>query len=45
VKKAVIRSDQSIHLVADGEAFESQELQIKVIPRALRIITSKNRKF
>lgn len=45
VKQAIIRSNRALYLVADGESFESSELQIKVIPRALRVITSKNRKF
>lgn len=45
VEKLVIKCDHPISLVADGEAFESPELQIKVIPKALRIVTSKNRKF
>ena len=35
----------SVKCIADGEEFESNELRFKIIPKALRVITGKGRKF
>jgi diacylglycerol kinase family enzyme len=37
--------DEQAVCIADGERFESNELKFKVIPRALRVITGRGRKF
>lgn len=45
VKKARIFSQEPISVTIDGEPFESNELKIKVIPRHLKLIISKHRKY
>lgn len=45
VKRAVISSEEPIRVTVDGEPFESQELKIRVLPKNIKLITSKNRKY
>ena len=45
VKQATIISKKPMVLSIDGEPFEAKELLIKTIPKQLRIITGKKRKF
>lgn len=44
-KDLKITLGENVKCVADSEEFESNELRFKVIPRALRVITGKGRKF
>ncbi len=44
-KELQVTLSNSVKCVADGEEFESNELRFKIIPKALRVITGKGRKF